>query len=1036
MTKNKKIIIISTVTAFVVLMGVLVALFVLNNGKNSKKSTSQEEIGTDKAVESLTKVEKEIAGIDTSDDDEELKEENYSALYKEYLKLSKEEQEKAQVIPRKEDVPFEKLDDIKRDEDLEDDGTIPEKFNLADKIDIQVENQGIYGLCWDFASIKPLETYLALNKLGNYDFSELHVDYITSDLLYGTREIHQGGNFNMFKDYLIESGVVLEETVPYCSTSTNSYGTIRKYNDFKEDVYNTFIDMDSVVEVTETVDFPSFYKNEDINYTEDDIAEFRETVKKHIMKNGGLYCCIATPDYGTKYYNSSTFSECFLGDWNDLSSGREFHAVTVIGWDDNYSKDNFKEGMKPQHDGAYILLNSWGEDWGNNGIFYISYEDKYIETDLSGIISTSMDSAYKISSIKSKFIQEYLTNNYKHLFINYNGEDYITKNVLSKIYTLDFSDNNISSIDGIEIFSNVYSLDLSNNNLTDISPLTKLNSLTSLDLSNNNLTDISVLGNMKRKSFYTLNLSNNKISDVSALTTLIVDAEYAPLSLDISGNLNVKGFENIPTISDLNISDCNINDVSILKGNNTLSSLNISNTPGIIGLDELPENIHYLNISNCNLNTLSGINTNIYSLNISKNNLTTLDGIQTFEALCNLDISENPIIDWSALKEVTIEDPIQIEDDYDDYYDEYYDGYGGDSYISISADNCNIKDITVFNDIDCISSLSLKNNTIIDVSQFNSNNIYYIDLSNNKNITGLDGLKNIGNIFLDDCNISDVSEILKLDNVYNLSLENNNLVDISELSNLNNLYSLSLEGNKGLTGTLSNENLNTLNLSDCNLDDTFDFSKLPKLSNLNISQNPHITDFEKIFNTALNNFLNIYLTNTELNYDKYEQINQLESSNNNYYYINMYYSTINLTYKLQDNKEIINLNQYNLLKRALMQNITKNTFIIKNGYINKNGYIINVDDSTKDFVEIEFKNWDPRFQYSTIKINIHPTEESVDTNNTDSNTIDEMNENDDTIIDEDINDNPVDEENNNNSNTINSDNTIDDNQENTVVNED
>lgn len=36
------------------------------------------------------------------------------------------------------------------------------------------------------------------------------------------------------------------------------------------------------------------------------------------------------------------------------------HAVTVVGWDDDYSKENFLEGHQPEHDGAWIVKNSWG----------------------------------------------------------------------------------------------------------------------------------------------------------------------------------------------------------------------------------------------------------------------------------------------------------------------------------------------------------------------------------------------------------------------------------------------------------------------------------------------------------------------------------------------------------------------------------------------------------------------------------------------------------------------------------------------------
>ena len=54
------------------------------------------------------------------------------------------------------------------------------------------------------------------------------------------------------------------------------------------------------------------------------------------------------------------------------------HAVTVVGWDDSFSKDNFLADHKPPEDGAWIVRNSWGSDWGMDGYFYLSYYDQNI----------------------------------------------------------------------------------------------------------------------------------------------------------------------------------------------------------------------------------------------------------------------------------------------------------------------------------------------------------------------------------------------------------------------------------------------------------------------------------------------------------------------------------------------------------------------------------------------------------------------------------------------------------------------------------
>ena len=48
----------------------------------------------------------------------------------------------------------------------------------------------------------------------------------------------------------------------------------------------------------------------------------------------------------------------------------------LVGWDDDFSKENFNESCRPSSDGAWLVRNSWGNDgYDLYGYFWISYED-------------------------------------------------------------------------------------------------------------------------------------------------------------------------------------------------------------------------------------------------------------------------------------------------------------------------------------------------------------------------------------------------------------------------------------------------------------------------------------------------------------------------------------------------------------------------------------------------------------------------------------------------------------------------------------
>ena len=57
----------------------------------------------------------------------------------------------------------------------------------------------------------------------------------------------------------------------------------------------------------------------------------------------------------------------------DNTTWRANHQITIIGWDDNFSRENFI--IKPSSDGAWLARNNWGNFSGSDGGYeWISYE--------------------------------------------------------------------------------------------------------------------------------------------------------------------------------------------------------------------------------------------------------------------------------------------------------------------------------------------------------------------------------------------------------------------------------------------------------------------------------------------------------------------------------------------------------------------------------------------------------------------------------------------------------------------------------------
>ena len=193
-----------------------------------------------------------------------------------------------------------------------------------------VRNQGAYGTCWAFATLGSMESYLMPGE--SLDFSENNI--VNRDGFdYG---FNSGGHYFMSMAYLADwRGPVDEVDDVYPNPSSSASGLpVRKH-----------------AQQMRVIPGKSSPTGNDI-------------IKQAVIDDGAVYASYYHHDY---YWNPTHNTYRYPG------AGRGNHAVTLVGWDDDFDKNKF--AFVPAGNGAYIVKNSWGADWGENGYFYISYYD-------------------------------------------------------------------------------------------------------------------------------------------------------------------------------------------------------------------------------------------------------------------------------------------------------------------------------------------------------------------------------------------------------------------------------------------------------------------------------------------------------------------------------------------------------------------------------------------------------------------------------------------------------------------------------------
>jgi C1A family cysteine protease len=218
------------------------------------------------------------------------------------------------------------------------------------------KNQGQCGCCWAFSTIASLESSLLPSVLN--DFSENNMKNSNGfDLL-----PCQGGNSFMSTAYLSRwSGPLADASDPYSPAQSGST-TVTVPNNA------------ALYHVQEVLFLPGRSGSLD-----------NQNIKTMLVEKGAVYSSVHWED---SFYSPSTASFYYSG------SSAANHAVTIVGWDDTYDLNRFSS--RPPGNGAFIVKNSWGPSWGDNGYFYVSYYDRQIGRDNAVFIAEPAGNYYHI----------------------------------------------------------------------------------------------------------------------------------------------------------------------------------------------------------------------------------------------------------------------------------------------------------------------------------------------------------------------------------------------------------------------------------------------------------------------------------------------------------------------------------------------------------------------------------------------------------------------------------------------------------------